>query len=209
MPVYIYMNLHIHTISSLLDYCMVDGFKTPSGHAPKNHNKTHCGHRPDKWTYYNLEDVTEEQLSERSNTAVAMSFLNTLKQKTGTDGASTKPIESSDERHVFNLQKFDATSVSSELKDKQFRNGALCMAEYVVGEPVQRKQKHYSSNQKSGFDSISLEHLREEDIDKPTGELQEQTKLSPDKVTFMKRKNKAKNSIRTRVEHDSDEGMRH
>ena len=74
-------------------------------------------HRPDKWTYYNLGDVTEKQLSECSNTAVAMNFLNTLKQKTSTDGESMKQIESSDERHVFNLQKFDTTSVSSELKN--------------------------------------------------------------------------------------------
>ena len=58
----------------------------------------------------------QQQLSECSNTAVAMNFLNTLKQKTSTDGESMKQIESSDERHVFNLQKFDTTSVSSELK---------------------------------------------------------------------------------------------
>ena len=50
------------------------------------------GPTPDKWTYYNLGDVTKEQLSERLNTAVAMSFLNTLKQKTSTNGESTKHL---------------------------------------------------------------------------------------------------------------------
>ena len=33
------------------------------------------GPTPDKRTSYNLGDVTKEQLSERLNTAVAMSFL--------------------------------------------------------------------------------------------------------------------------------------
>ena len=46
------------------------------------------GPTPDKRTYYNLGDVTKEQLSERLNTAVAMSVFNTLKQKRSTDRES-------------------------------------------------------------------------------------------------------------------------
>ena len=61
---------------------------------------------PDKRTSYNLGDVTKEQLSERLNTVVAISFFNTLKQ------VLMENHKSSDERHLF-----DTTSVSSELKN--------------------------------------------------------------------------------------------
>ena len=169
----------------------IGGFRSPRGHAPKT--KAQTSHRSDKWTYYNLSDVTDEQLSERSNTEAAFSFLNSLKK----NKEITEAPENTEEKHVFSSKKTD--NAPREMpKDKHFRSGVLVMSEYEVGGPMERKRKKTSQSSSSSTEKecVSLGHLCEEES--PS----DPTDVTPSAVTFKKKTNKSRKGLRQRTDDD-------
>ena len=145
--------------------------------------------------------MTEEQLSERSNTQAAMNFLNSL--ETNKQVSNDDSSESSS-KHMFTSKTSDTVTTTSE---KQYRNGTLCMEEYVVGGPVERKRKKpiHTNAIKPDTETIALGHLGEELTDCKSDEPVGQLDVTPPKVAFVKRKNKKGRNLRARIPvHDEE-----
>jgi hypothetical protein len=56
---------------------------------------------PSKWTMYDLSDVADSHMSEKSNRGAAMEFMLTRRSKDAEDDVSSDPREDSSARHVF------------------------------------------------------------------------------------------------------------
>ncbi|GLH04983.1 Protein TSSC4 [Gryllus bimaculatus] len=125
---------------------------------------------PDRWTKYSLADVSNDEMSERSNTATAMAFLQELASR------KNESLEGNSEESVkieFKLKKKceessitkDSTKGTNEEKGL-FKNSKLVMPEYEVG---RGKKKELKRSNKSSQDidkrnkEIKLSHLEEED----------------------------------------------
>ena len=139
-----------------------NSFKAPSRRAPRNTNKYHSKMNSKKWTYYNLGDVTADQLSERSNTQAALSFLSTL--------SKDKDVERSDangNKHIFTASKVfddkavDDKAVNDKSSSQSYRNGVRVMPEYEIGagKNSTKKDNQISTTEVKSTPQISLNHI--------------------------------------------------
>lgn len=114
---------------------------------------------PHKWTKYSLEDVPNEDMSERGNTAAAVSFLKELadrREKTeDTDEPETSKI-------VFRKNLLNSSNIRTAQFDpdeKIFRNSKVIMPEYVVGQKIKKAKKKQQSEVRSSSKQLKLDHL--------------------------------------------------
>lgn len=147
-------------------------FKKPVALPPKfkSHDIPDYQRHPDKWVKYTLGDVSQDDMSERSNTAAAMTFLNEM--------AARKSFESEADEKEFDgkikfkpRKKYDQSCSNTDELDEctsktGFRNSKLVMPEYVVGREkkkgVKRTQKN-ELNEKKPVKEIKLSHLDDDD----------------------------------------------
>ncbi|XP_067004772.2 U5 small nuclear ribonucleoprotein TSSC4 [Anabrus simplex] len=144
-------------------------FKRPEAPPPRFNVRNIPDYRrnPQKWTKYSLGDVSQEDMSEKSNTAAALSFLRELEAR-----KSVEPMEEDHKSHIiFKPTKKVAVEdgiSSSDAAKSSFRSTKLIMPEYVVGQEKKKAKKNVkklpSENDKSSK-SIKLSHLEEEEED--------------------------------------------
>ncbi|EEB18555.1 conserved hypothetical protein [Pediculus humanus corporis] len=134
---------------------------------------------PHKWTKYSLGDVTQNEMSNETNTAAAMSFLRDIEiQKLKTrvkmevddsNDCKSKPVCTNG--HLFNLPtikreiKKDCEPTlenSSETPKSVFKGTKFVMAEYVVGQNKKQCKKinKKNDNVEKGKE-IFLNHIHE------------------------------------------------
>lgn len=117
---------------------------------------------PHKWTKYSLEDVKSEDMSERSNTAAAFSFLKEIESRKGKAEMETSNLE---KKIVF--QK--SVMVQHKLEDGQeeektrFKSSKLIMPEYIVGQKIKNEKKKRSTKSKNPTKQLRLDHLMEDE----------------------------------------------
>lgn len=131
---------------------------------------------PQKWTKYSLNDV--EEMSDRSNKAAAMSFLNELQSRKRARNNRDTDIDSQDDQKkiIFNktvlikdTASYDREEGNSveEIEEERasFRSSKVIMPEYVIGQ-----KKHTKSNKKDNkiernlaAKQLKLDHLIEEE----------------------------------------------
>ncbi|XP_075978806.1 uncharacterized protein LOC142978314 [Anticarsia gemmatalis] len=126
---------------------------------------------PDKWVYYSLEDVTQEQMSDATNTATALALIREMEDKAT---EQSKMECDYDDTGVFKKPKFHVSSAikkapppSTEEKPV-FKSSKVVMPEYVVGKtkkttekkaaPLVKKCKNCEKNAE-----LKLDHLFEEE----------------------------------------------
>lgn len=139
---------------------------------------------PHKWTKYSLASVTENDLSERSNTNAALSFLNDLKKRKSIDNDSvnmdcsdlTQEHDDKTNKILFkkklpNLSPSDLNNsplLSCNNQD-QFVGTKCVMPEYVIGQnskPKKIKNSDVAKIQgKKSNKEIALNHLFEDEDD--------------------------------------------
>lgn len=164
-------------------------FKRPEMPAPRRARPSIADHQrnPHKWTKYSLGDVSSQDMSDRSNTAAALSFLQELKARKDhnddmdvDEPSSTKPIlfkpsRVKTERRTSSLGAVStvSTATTSEEADRpSFRSSKLVMPEYVVGQKTTlRKKLRTDVNQTEGKGrsskqkEITLGHLMDDEDD--------------------------------------------
>ncbi|XP_053971323.1 protein TSSC4 [Hylaeus anthracinus] len=97
-------------------------FKRPEGPAPRAVNRSVPDYHkhPHKWMKYSLDDVSNDDMTEQSNTTAALSFLNELKAR-----RSMEQIEGTEEMDYDEIsmidQSHDQTKVACKSKKVQAR----------------------------------------------------------------------------------------
>jgi len=147
----------------------------------RRHRQDHHRHRPrpprkvpdhivnpDKYTKYDLSDVSKDQMSDRSNTRAAFDFLAEMKDRQIDKSAdSSKDDQNADsskvtfKKPVRQMQKTSTSGSSSNVvKDGVKR----VMPECVVGQKRSKDPVRKNSNKKAKSQSqISLSHLDEDE----------------------------------------------
>jgi hypothetical protein len=162
-------------------------FKRPDVPPPRFKNKSVPDyHRnPHKWIKYSLGDVSQEDMSDRSNTTAALSFLKEMQErksqeKMEVDDSSSSQITFRQPKHKIKLLSQYDTSIgiisgmtsgdsrASEIEKPSFRSSKLIMPEYVVGMTKKKdKRKHekldHLPQNENVSSEIKLQHLIEED----------------------------------------------
>ena len=119
---------------------------------------------PDKYTKYDLSDISKDQMSDRSNTRAAFDFLAEMKDRnTCKSDDSSKDQNSGSNKVTFKkpVRKIQSTSTASSsnvVKDGVKR----VMPECVVGQKRSKdqvKKNVHHSNKKVKCGQISLSHL--------------------------------------------------
>lgn len=127
----------------------------------------YCVH-PHKWTKYSLEDVRSEDMSERGNTAAAMSFLKEIKKRKENEN-DTDTDTNVGEKIVFKksiaLKSSKSDVQTLEEGEKSFRNSKVVMPEYVIGQKVKKQKNKKQSEIRSSSKQLKLDHLLEEDTE--------------------------------------------
>ncbi|CAB3220083.1 unnamed protein product [Arctia plantaginis] len=125
---------------------------------------------PNKWVYYSLADVTQEQMSDATNTATALALIREMEDK-----ATQPEMECDfDETGVFKKPSFRISSTIKKaplasVDDKVvFKSNKVVMPEYVVGVTKKVEKKNTSLIKKvpkkcEKNAELKLDHLFEEE----------------------------------------------
>lgn len=99
---------------------------------------------PHGWTHYSLGDVSSDDMSDRTNTSTALSFLNELKKRKESDDFDSEDMDVDEKRQNLQFKKptrkrnevevFRPSAERSESQGPQFRGSKRVMPEYVVGQ---------------------------------------------------------------------------
>lgn len=169
-------------------------FKRPEGPALRAARRTIPDyHRnPHKWVKYSLDDVSNEDMTEESNTRAALSFLKELKTRRsldqdekmkGMDVDESISTERKDDKVTF---KFKAAKTCSGIRFKKptnemeetqnapviiehddkpvFRSSKIIMPEYIVGQKQRKQNKKEKPVEKiNRLKQMKLDHLNEPD----------------------------------------------
>lgn len=124
---------------------------------------------PHKWTKYSLDDVKDEDISDKSNTKTALSFLKELESR-------SKGMECEDDdddgegqgsKIVFKKRHTNPTQEEKNIPDKStFRSSKLVMPEYSVGQKASKDKKRDKATKPTGKGKeLKLDHLLDEEDD--------------------------------------------
>lgn len=135
-------------------------FKRPERPPPPrvNRNIPDFKRNPHKWKKYTLGDVSEEEMSEKSNTAAAMSFLAELKSRKSeimeVSEETSKIVYTNPHKTVKSDNEVVKTSSSgfpTEEEGPCYKGCKLIMPEYVIGQ-----KKSGNKNIKCSLSTIDL-----------------------------------------------------
>ncbi|KAG6444781.1 uncharacterized protein LOC115440029 [Manduca sexta] len=122
---------------------------------------------PQKWVYYNLSDVTPEQMSDATNTATALALIKKLEEK----AEEHSKIEH-DTEDVFKKPTFHfSSSIKKDTEDEKavFKSGKVIMPEYVVGVTKKKEKKNLpkkepkASQEPVHKNGLKLDHLYDDE----------------------------------------------
>lgn len=124
---------------------------------------------PHKWIKYSLEDVSQEDMSDQSNTAAALSFLKEMRER---KRQQEMAVEDKAPGHITFKQPKNKTKLFSQhdaITRPSFRSSKLIMPEYVVGMSKKKDKKKHDKHdhlpQNENITSeIKLQHLTEDDV---------------------------------------------
>lgn len=169
-------------------------FKRPECPAPSraiarsipDHHKN-----PHKWTKYSLGDVSNADMSDRSNAQAAFSFLNDLKSRKQLISGASEEEESmqigepvlfksknkTNSQIQFRKPKNDTTVKTDDSSDTPendkkatFRSSKVVMPEYVVGQKQIKKnhKKDKISEDVNRLKNVKLDHLQDPEEEEET-----------------------------------------
>lgn len=139
-------------------------FKKPQNVRPKGffQKMPDFKKNPHKWTKYSLGDVNEADMSEKSNTKTALSFLKELESR-------NKNMDCNEDKEVptkiLFKKKCNKNTNETNIEDKSsFRSSKVIMPEYTVGQKVKKEKKQgEKSRQISKGKELKLDHLLDDE----------------------------------------------
>lgn len=144
-------------------------FKKPQNPAPKNfiNRIPDFKKNPHKWTKYSLEDVKDEDISEKGNANAAFSFLKQLKERKSLEMESNDSNADSRElptKIIFKRHTSLTVKAEDDVDDKpSFKSSKVVMPEYIVGQKVKKEKKTKNENASGKGKELKLDHLLEDD----------------------------------------------
>lgn len=158
-------------------------FKKPDAPPPrfKNRDVPDYHRNPHKWVKYSLGDVSPDDMSEKSNTAAALTFLREIEERKNQQKmeVDSEPIhitfKPKDKTKIFSQHDSSVNIVSPLTSDVRttdvdekphFRSSKLIMPEYVVGMTKKKKEKKREKADtlpETVTSQIKLQHLMDED----------------------------------------------
>ncbi|CAH2002592.1 unnamed protein product [Acanthoscelides obtectus] len=119
-------------------------FKQPQNPIPKGYLKRMPDFKknPHKWIRYSLDDVRDEDISDKGNTRAALSFLKELKDRKKSEEMETDddlPTKIVFKRHTP-VPKVSSTDETDKLK-ASFSGSKIVMPEYVPGQKIKKEKK--------------------------------------------------------------------
>jgi len=125
---------------------------------------------PHKWIKYSLEDVSQEDMSDQSNTAAALSFLKEVRER---KRQQEMAVEDKAPGPVTFKQPKNKTKLLSQhdaITRPSFRSSKLIMPEYIVGMSKKKDKKKHDKHDhlppnENITSEIKLQHLTEDDDD--------------------------------------------
>lgn len=139
-------------------------FKVPQDPIRKNFIKKLPDFKknPHKWTKYSLEDVRDEDISDKANTKAALSFLKDLEIR----NKVTEECSDTTEKKIIFRRPINVSALREETDDKpSFRSSKIVMPEYVVGQKMKKERKNKSIKSNNVNKNLKLDHLFEDDQD--------------------------------------------
>ena len=142
-------------------------FKRPRGVPPPRKRWTpDYRQHPERWVKYDLSDVQADQMSERSNTATAMDFLNTQRRRKdeniGVDDAGRATIQFKKPTVKVSCQTAGLKRCAATI-DTAFGNSKVVMPEHVVGQSASKKRQTKRLAGQVKCDAVGLGHLGHSD----------------------------------------------
>lgn len=137
---------------------------------------------PQKWTRYSLGDVSQDDMSDTTNTSTALSFLSELRKRKETSGPMDDDDDEREETRsqgsiVFkrpNTSRRAVVEIDDQPVDRLessgpvFRGSKRVMPEYIVGQGSKRSSKKKDdkkSQEKNATKELKLDHLFEPEIE--------------------------------------------
>uniref|UniRef100_A0A6V7HV73 U5 small nuclear ribonucleoprotein TSSC4 n=1 Tax=Bracon brevicornis TaxID=1563983 RepID=A0A6V7HV73_9HYME len=125
---------------------------------------------PHKWAKYSLEDVSEDDMSDKKNTETALAFLNELRARRLKEAEGNEmDVDDNPSTSKVSFKKPMSTRVlrTMAVEDKEekpvFRGSKIVLPEYVIGQKVQKKvKKERSVGKVDKSKELKLQHLEEE-----------------------------------------------
>ncbi|KAF4519808.1 hypothetical protein B566_EDAN006822 [Ephemera danica] len=125
---------------------------------------------PHKWTKYSLGDVSPDDMSDKTNTSTALSFLNELQKRKELSKRSSEKMEE-DSKNVTSQVVFKKPTKlkcpqEENPESSTFRGSKRIMPEYVVGQGKgtnKRNSQTQNKKDKSAKSELALDHLLEFD----------------------------------------------
>nr|CAI5823559.1 unnamed protein product [Callosobruchus analis]CAI5847074.1 unnamed protein product [Callosobruchus analis] len=118
-------------------------FKQPQNPVPKGYLKRMPDFKknPHKWIRYSLDDVRDEDISDKGNTKAAMTFLKELRDRKRSEDMETDDLPSKIvfKRHTP-IAKLNSTDETDKLK-ASFSGSKIVMPEYVPGQKIKKEKK--------------------------------------------------------------------
>ena len=122
---------------------------------------------PDKYTKYDLSDVSKDQMSDRSNTRAAFNFLKEMKDRQTRESDSSEGQASVSSKVTFKkpIRQLQSTSTPSStvVKDGVKRVMPECVVGQKRSKDITKKKLHSNKKTKSDSGQISLSHLDEDE----------------------------------------------
>lgn len=117
---------------------------------------------PEKWKYYSLSDVTQEQMSDKTNIQTAIAFLREIEER---DDNFSKNEVIDETGAVFKKPTFQVSKtikdISKEEQQPNFKSNKVIMPEYVVGVSGKKvKNKLNISKQSKGVEIMKKPELK-------------------------------------------------
>ncbi|XP_044737655.1 protein TSSC4 [Chrysoperla carnea] len=122
---------------------------------------------PQKWKKYTLDDVTPEDLSNRQNTASALTFLRELEERKKIETIEDDITDDTEFKPTFKTSAIisDTKTTAADEDKPLFKSSVLVMPEYTVGQRKKPSKKHKSKTNKEDRKELKLDHLLEYDED--------------------------------------------
>lgn len=123
---------------------------------------------PKKWVYYSLEDVTPEQMSEKTNTATALALMQKLEEQAAKTEMDIDSDDALFKKPIFQVSSTIKKTGTVTEEKAVFKSNKVVMPEYVVGQKVLKK-KEKPARKETAKDtpdvkaSLALNHLFEEE----------------------------------------------
>lgn len=129
-------------------------FKRPEGPAPRSVSRNIPDYRrnPHKWMKYSLDDVSNDDMTDRSNTQVALSFLKELKARKSQEQLDKKRMD------ISNIAREKNTEIKMDIDTAEEVQGKVTFKPRTIRKASEIEFKKPVTLEMGGMCSVIIDH---------------------------------------------------